>query len=108
MNKEAIAKYIYDNFFTREDGEKPAWVPKGNSHKQEEARQHAEAILKIVATNVITAHTIPSPPSQKWVIEKYDDYEGWNFYAVEEGPYYLIKEKYNIGEYMSPYRARRI
>jgi hypothetical protein len=42
---EDTAKVIYEQMLYDGPGSKPAWVPGGNSHKQQEARDVARAAL---------------------------------------------------------------
>lgn len=48
---ERVAKAIYDQMSYTENGVKPAWVEKGNSLKQEEARRIARNILTLPITD---------------------------------------------------------
>lgn len=43
---ETRAKQIYDGFKYEGVGKKPKWVPGGNSHKQDEARDQARKELR--------------------------------------------------------------
>lgn len=45
VEREEIARIIYERAFERHDGPKPAWVPGGNSLKQDDARHIADLIL---------------------------------------------------------------
>lgn len=50
--KEGLAQAIYKRMtYPDRMGTKPEWVPHGNSHKQEEARDHAQADLDFFAAN---------------------------------------------------------
>lgn len=42
---ETVAEVVYDFMVYDEAGEKPKWVPHGNSLKQDEARAQARAII---------------------------------------------------------------
>ena len=46
--KEDIAKFMYSLMTYDGVGENPEWVPSGNSLKQDEARRHANKVLKII------------------------------------------------------------
>jgi hypothetical protein len=49
---EKAAQPIYDRFIYDEHGAKPAWVPHGNSLKQDDARRYARAALGAVAPDI--------------------------------------------------------
>lgn len=50
---EVAAEAIYNLFTYDEPGEKPKWVERGNSFKQEDARRYASAALSVPAAAVV-------------------------------------------------------
>jgi hypothetical protein len=66
-DRETIAEAIYQKmpFIERErapvaHGEKPGWVPGGNSLKQDEARMYADAVLALPSAGAIAGEQQPS------------------------------------------------
>ena len=53
--EEIVAEKIYDIMPFTEKGEKPKWVPNGNSLKQNEARIDAREIIAILTTALLEA-----------------------------------------------------
>ena len=59
--REVIARAIYEDMPYDGKGEKPAWVPLGNSFKQDEARCKADAILS--ALDAAGMKCVPKEPT---------------------------------------------
>jgi hypothetical protein len=52
-SEEEVARTIYERVMDGPVvGEKPAWVPGGNSLKQDEARDHARAVLALFRSRI--------------------------------------------------------
>lgn len=65
---EAAAEAIYNLFTYDEPGEKPKWIERGNSFKQEDARRYAAAALSVPAAAVV------------------GEPEGWKLVPIEPTP----------------------
>jgi len=68
--REVIARNIYENMSYDGKGEKPAWVPYGNSFKQDEARCKADAILS--ALDAAGLQVVPKDPTPEMTIWRED------------------------------------